>query len=301
MIERICKICNKPFKAHPNIVKLGYAKYCSLTCWGIAQRNGIKTNCQECGKEFETFPSHIKRGRGKYCSKACKCKAMSKILGGKNCHFWNGGLIKRICQECNKEFNIKPHRIITGRGKYCSKACYGKALSKIKVGNTHPNWKGGKIETICQECGITFKIESSVLKSGFGKYCSRTCVYNARARSKIDMGQNNPAWKGGISFEPYCPKFTDEFKERVRAFFDYQCQMPGCEHVWQPEERKLSVHHVNFLKNSCCDPSISRLFVPLCSGKCHNKTNRNRLYWEQLFTELIMIKFNGQCYLPKED
>jgi len=33
--------------------------------------------------------------------------------------------------------------------------------------------------------------------------------------SKANRGKNNPAWKGGVSFEPYCIQFNNEFKERV--------------------------------------------------------------------------------------
>jgi len=100
-------------------------------------------------------------------------------------------------------------------------------------------------------------------------------------------------WKGGISFEPYCPLFNREFKERVRKFFGYQCV--ECE---SPQNgRKLCVHHVNFNKESCCDKTIP-LFVPLCHS-CHSKTNGKRNYWEQHFTKIINEQYGGQCYLPK--
>lgn len=112
-------------------------------------------------------------------------------------------------------------------------------------------------------------------------------------------GENSIFWKGGISFEPYCPKFNNEFKERVRAFFGHTCQL--CGHVWQEGEVKLSVHHVNYNKKACCEQSVIPLFVPVCSGKCHAKTNHRREFYETYFTELIMTKYNGQCYLPKEE
>lgn len=111
--------------------------------------------------------------------------------------------------------------------------------------------------------------------------------------------ENHPNWQGGISYEPYCPKFNDEFKERVRAFFGHTCQL--CGHVWQEGEVKLSVHHVNYNKKACCEQTVIPLFVPVCSGKCHAKTNHRRDYYETHFTELIMTKYDGQCYLPKEE
>lgn len=123
-------------------------------------------------------------------------------------------------------------------------------------------------------------------------------------RRKISLamsGENAPSWKGGVSFEPYCEKFNDGFKERVRAFFDYQCQFPGCGHIWQPGERRLAVHHANFRKDACCAEDVIPLFVSLCHGKCHSRTNKDREYWEKYFTELIMTKYNGRCYLPKNE
>lgn len=129
----------------------------------------------------------------------------------------------------------------------------------------------------------------------FGKHHSEESRLKMSLSRKGEKAWN---WNGGSSFEPYCPKFNNEFKERVRAFFKYTCQI--CGHVWQEGERKLTVHHVNYRKKSCCDPTVPRLFVPVCTGKCHNKTNFNRDEWEKHFTELIMTKFNGQCYLPKE-
>lgn len=113
-------------------------------------------------------------------------------------------------------------------------------------------------------------------------------------RKRIQLGENNSNWRGGISFEPYCPKFNDEFKERVRAFFGHQCIECGT-----PQNGyKLHVHHVNFNKNTCCDNTIP-LFVPLCR-KCHLKTNINREYWTQHFTDIINQNFGGVCYVPKK-
>lgn len=108
-------------------------------------------------------------------------------------------------------------------------------------------------------------------------------------------GKDHPSWKGGSSFEPYCPKFNKEFRERVRAFFNYTCLLCGV-----PQNgRLLGVHHCNYNKNSCCDTSIP-LFVPLCAS-CHTKTNHDREYWQQHFTDIINTYYQGKCYLSKEE
>jgi len=120
-----------------------------------------------------------------------------------------------------------------------------------------------------------------------------------RKLSESHKGDRCYNWKGGVSFEPYCPKFTKEFKERVRAFFGYQCR--ECGHVWQPGETRLAVHHVNFRKDSCCADDAIPLFVPLCSNRCHSRTNHNCAFWEYWFTEMINRLYGGKCYFTKEE
>jgi rubrerythrin len=115
--------------------------------------------------------------------------------------------------------------------------------------------------------------------------------------------ENHPRWLGGISFYPYCEKFTKAFRERVRAFFGYTCQV--CGYIWQPGEKKLAVHHVNYRKDSCCDQTIKPYFVPVCSNTekrgCHGKTNSSRDFWKQFFTELIETRYQGKCYFTEDE
>lgn len=127
-------------------------------------------------------------------------------------------------------------------------------------------------------------------------------ISDSRIVNGVACLDKNPAWKGGLSFEPYCPKFNEDLRRRVRAFFSDTCQM--CGHVHQPGEKKMAVHHVNFRKDSCCTADVIPLFVTVCPGEkgspsCHAKTNHNRGYWETCFTQLINNKYGGKCYVPK--
>ena len=114
----------------------------------------------------------------------------------------------------------------------------------------------------------------------------------------IFVGSNNPCWRGGTSFEPYCYKFNGEFKNRVRSFFEYRCVLCGK----TKEENhgiNLSVHHVNYDKQTCCNASVP-MFALLCN-KCHSKTNHNREYYEALLCAIIMKVFDGKSYYTKEE
>ena len=116
-----------------------------------------------------------------------------------------------------------------------------------------------------------------------------------KMRENMPKGEKSVHWMGGVSFFPYCQKFNNEFKERVRAFFNHQCVECGT----PQKEKKLGVHHVNFDKQSCCNDTFP-LFVPLCPS-CHTKTNHNREYWEQYFTDMINKYYGGKCYYTKEE
>lgn len=90
-------------------------------------------------------------------------------------------------------------------------------------------------------------------------------------------GPESGNWRGGISFEPYCIKFNKEFKERVRNKFGRKCF--SCD---EPENgRKLSVHHIDYNKNSICNGK-EWAFIPLCT-KHHAETNSNRWHWFNLY------------------
>ena len=186
--------------------------------------------------------------------------------------------VKRVCPICGKVFYTHPCKIKKGWGIYCSKKCMG-------IGNTI------EIEKTCPVCGKVFYTKPGYIKSGKGIYCSPEC------RGIAQRGENSPNWKGGLSFEPYCILFNNEFKERVRAFFDNKCAV--CGKTKEENGRSLCIHHVNYDKKTCCNDS-ERLFVPLCMS-CHSKTNRNRKQWEEYFKDLIKNKYGGKCYYTKEE
>lgn len=118
-----------------------------------------------------------------------------------------------------------------------------------------------------------------------------------RHYSEIFSGEKSCMWRGGISFEPYCPKFNREFKRRVRGFFGNRCVLCG-KNKEENKDKNLYVHHVNYDKMVCCN-DVKPLFVTLCI-ECHGKTNHYREEWEEYFTTLIIEKYNGQCYLSKK-
>jgi hypothetical protein len=124
---------------------------------------------------------------------------------------------------------------------------------------------------------------------------SRKKLVGENAPTFGKCGESAPAWKGGVSFGKYCQKFNSDFKRRVRAFFKNECV--ECHITSESNGRLLDVHHVNYDKMMCCN-DVKPLFVALC--RKHNAmANHDREYWEQHYTDIIMNKYGGQCYLPK--
>jgi len=164
--------------------------------------------------------------------------------------------------------------------KKISKSLKGRTASKEHRKNMSDAMKGKKHTKESRD-------KMSVIRKGI--------VFSEEHRkniSKSKSGENNPNWNNGSSFAPYCPKFKDKFKERVREYFNRECF--NCGKPEADDGRKLSVHHIRYDKMTCCNDT-EPLFVPLCKS-CHSKTNNNREYWETKLTSKLMECNGGKCY-----
>lgn len=101
-------------------------------------------------------------------------------------------------------------------------------------------------------------------------------------------GELSPSWRGGISFKPYCHKFNNRLKERIRNRDDRTCQLCGVVEC----DQKISVHHIHYDKENC-DPDL----ITLCRS-CNSIVNTNRDYYENLFMDKLrrrgLLNFTGQ-------
>jgi len=155
------------------------------------------------------------------------------------------------------------------------------------------------INTLLKKYHHRFATIKIILIKEFGKSKYNELMHFHRGNSRPDsIGNLNPNWKGGLSFEPYCFLFNKDFKERVREFWNRKCAKCGKTEI--ENGRKLCVHHVDYNKDSCCDNAIP-LFIPLCNN-CHTKTNSNRNYWRKYFIDLIYKQDkSGKCFYSKEE
>lgn len=90
-------------------------------------------------------------------------------------------------------------------------------------------------------------------------------------------GDKNPAWQGGISFEPYHYKFNKEVKLRILERNNFTCQLCS---EYSKYVKRLHVHHIDYDKKNTNKDNL----ITLCHS-CHSKTNHHRNEWRL---------FNGQ-------
>lgn len=250
----------------------------------------ILKTCEQCGRVFEVFA--YRKDSSRFCSHKCKGKWMSKNQSGENNPKWKGGKGVKICAQCGTEFEVYPS--VADKRTCCSHECYDKWRSENVRGENHPLWKDNVVK-ICEQCGEEFEIPQD--EDGRRRCCSRECHY--KWRSENIRGENSPVWKGGLSFEPYCSKFNEKFKESIRDKFNRTCFL--CQTTEQEimelmrsqgkRAYRLSIHHVNYNKDCLCDDSQCE-FVPLCIH-CHAKTsNGDREYWENLIMEKLDVAYD---------
>jgi hypothetical protein len=129
-------------------------------------------------------------------------------------------MIKVICKQCGEEFETYPSIMKKGKGKYCSKKCYGisqqgktpwNKIEKVniickKCNKTFVDYnkrcrkycckKCADMDRItllkneCKQCGKIFDIKPFQNDHGIGNYCSSKCFYSR------NVGDKNSAWKG---------------------------------------------------------------------------------------------------------
>lgn len=299
----------KIFYRSKSIINRGGGKYCSVECQheGASGENcprwkggKVKCICQNpyCNKgengerkEFYNHPSTTKMGYGKYCSRGCYYEHAFLVKHS----YLNIKEVKCICKnrKCNKGengnhkiFYITPLEIKGGLGKYCSDECQSESQNK-RTKRICQNPKCNKGENGGRK---EFEKLISQTQHGDGIYCSRECQYEGLS------GENSPFWKGGVSFEPYCPKFNNRRKEAVRSFFGRKCLACGVDE--KDCRTKLHTHHADHDKEQGCNGKPFNL-VPLCVN-CHSTELNNQEEYHQYINKTLREGFKWGIWNEEE-
>lgn len=94
--------------------------------------------------------------------------------------------------------------------------------------------------------------------------------------SECMIGDNNPNWKGGISFEPYDSKFNRKLKRQIKIRDNFTCQL-----CFTKKMEKLCIHHIDYNKQNSAHQNL----ITLCY-MCNSNVNYNRDFWHDYFNGL---------------
>ena len=131
-------------------------------------------------------------------------------------------------------------------------------------------------------------IKESRIKLWFGPRRAELIKKCSESQKGLNVGDKNPAWLGGKSFEPYCPKFNNEFKNLVRLRDNFCCLNCGVseQKCIILTNRKLATHHIDYDKKNTCLQNC----CALCDS-CHMKANKNRELWTEYYHDLLSKRY----------
>ena len=261
---KVCQICSNKFYLSRSEIRDGKGKYCSDKC--RYEDTSEERTCSNCGTNFRRTKKQLKQGCGKYCSQQCSNQGRQRK-------------VEKVCINCGNGFSVQ--RFKARSSKYCSKKCQHPLFKKLiyaikpKTGSyrncikceksfyTLPSRKDKKFcskqcmkskLTLCSNavCNKMYYVQPSVLKKGYGKYCSRECR-SAHLTTKLKVKCQTPNCEKILNLTKYefdhgikyCSK---ECKPSKKTGQILQCKNCGREFYVNPR-------HAPFRKN--------------CSMKCY--------------------------------
>ena len=129
--------------------------------------------------------------------------------------------MKKLCKQCEKEFNTIPAKIKVGKGKYCSRSCYAKAITmrpedrkpKCDVYRDYRNrvrFGGNRFKAFerdnhqCQHCGTKDKLQIHHI--------------DGRGYKTVGIKEANNSLENLLTLCPYCHiKVTNKERAKYRS------------------------------------------------------------------------------------
>lgn len=224
--------------------------------------------------------------KGRKLSKEHKEK-LSKAFSGEKNPFYGKKHTKESLEKMSKSHKGYP---AWNKGKKLSKPAWNKGipcsqetkekLRNINLGKKLSEDTKEKIRISSTGRKHTQKVKDKLreIQSGRGNwiYGKTHSEETKRKMGNSRLGEKNPSWKGGVSFEEYPIEFNIHLKTIVRERDEFCCRL--CGRHESEFEIKHAVHHIDYDKKNS---SVKNL-VSLCNS-CHSKTNGNRKYWESYF------------------
>lgn len=185
-----------------------------------------------------------------------------------------------IGRKFSKETRMKMSKAKKGKDTWNKgkKDCYSKVtiekMSKAKKGKHY------SIKTEFKNGLIPWNKDKNGLQISWSKGLTKETDERVKKISENKIGEKNPSWKGGISFEPYNKNWNSKLRKKIKESDNYICQ--ECKTKFSKNTRKLDVHHIDYNKKN---NSLNNL-ISLCKS-CHGKTGFNRKNWTNYFKRKV--------------
>ena len=170
----------------------------------------------------------------------------------------------------------------------CSACCNRAPITLHKVKKEFAK-VGYKVLTDCYVSSST-KFEYSCSeghKHSMSWDAFREGVRCQRCYEESRKGETNPNWRGGASFGPYCPVWSDKgYKADIKERDGNICQNPYCFKT----DNKLVIHHIDYDKKNCHPNNL----ITVCNT-CNSRANKDR-GWHTGWYQTLMNKKYGYNY-----
>lgn len=232
-MEKNCIRCNKKFSV--NLYRYKTAKYCSLSCRYVGQKDSFK---DVTGQKF---------------GKLTAIKRIGSVSLGKS--KTTGSLWLWQC-DCGVEKELTLNVVVCGNTKSCG--CLFKNMERgidytgqrfgclVAVKRVHHQKKGRKTvaywECVC-DCGKTkHKVTAGNLRQGKVKTCG--CRMNVK-------GENAYNWTGGVKYDSagYKYLYRPEHPNKSRKGYVAEHRLVMEQKLGRYLTRKEEVHHLNAIKD----------------------------------------------------
>lgn len=98
------------------------------------------------------------------------------------------------------------------------------------------------------------------------------------------FGEGNPNWKGGKSFEEYCPVWKDEeYKQSIRERDGNVCLNPYCD---SKNPNDLTIHHIDYDKQNCHPSNL----ITVCRS-CNIRANKDRRWHKAWYSAIMNMRY----------
>lgn len=114
-----CLVCNQSFYVKPSHQKMGWGKYCSISCRHKSQLQGKTVNCLICDKPIYRPPSKVKHSKSGnfFCSKTCQTIWRNSYYVAEDHPNWHGGInvYRKILLNSGKKYQCCTCRLTNAR------------------------------------------------------------------------------------------------------------------------------------------------------------------------------------------